>query len=440
MFSNIVITYSDNLRALRDFVDMISPLLKEKREKLFLDEAHSFATVILALSKLSPDEYQLDDRAQDYFQTLSKADIELKEDEVTGEKSANIKGLPDQAAFASALRLLVTRHYQDKILYQSSLMSLVSMAEWFLSQILHIYFERYPNAVGGKDKVFSLEDLRSIGTIEDARSYIVDARVEDILRGSFEDWITFFKETAKLSMGYIQSDHDVLVEIFQRRNLIVHNGGIINGIYLSKITSQLSKGLTRGNEIEVSHDYLTTSIDLFERAFTLITAELWKKLDPNDKARGDALLSMIDEHLTNSRWEIAKGLGFFLTNDKMLPEKVRLRGQIHYWQALKSQGKLEEIRSDIENADLSAKEKIFQLDQLALLGREDEFFVLLSDLVSKNLISPETIAGSPIYADMRMSVKYLEFSVDDSDNKDSGLDKNNKPASGNVTIKNSHES
>ena len=68
---------------------------------------------------------------------------------------------------------------------------------------------------------------------------MIEQRVEDVLRGSFEEWISFLKNQFKLEMGYIEKWQHKLVEIIQRRNLLVHNGGNINSIYRRKVAPEL---------------------------------------------------------------------------------------------------------------------------------------------------------------------------------------------------------
>ena len=77
---------------------------------------------------------------------------------------------------------------------------------------------------------FSLEDLTALQTINDARSALIDTRVEALMRQSFEDWVKFFADKPKLSMGYLEPYRAQVIEIFKRRNLVVHNGARVTQI------------------------------------------------------------------------------------------------------------------------------------------------------------------------------------------------------------------
>ena len=88
-----------------------------------------------------------------------------------------------------------------------------------------------------------------------------------------------------LSMGYLKPLRAKLIEVFQRRNVIVHNNGIVHPFYLKKVDPALRLGITKGDRLGADSDYLTGAIDLVEMTFILIGAELWKKWQPEDADR-----------------------------------------------------------------------------------------------------------------------------------------------------------
>jgi len=171
-------------------------------------------------------------------------------------------------------------------------MNLASSVELFFAELFHKFFELHPGIVGTKEKVSSFEDLTAFESVADARQHYLNSRIEDILYGSFSDWIAFIKEKAKLSMSYLQTEQNSLMETFQRRNLVVHNGGIVNSIYLSKVAPELTKELSLGDSLEPNRNYLNDRIDSFERNCILIAAELWKSLSAEDDERGDVIIEI----------------------------------------------------------------------------------------------------------------------------------------------------
>jgi hypothetical protein len=122
-------------------------------------------------------------------------------------------------------------------------MALTSRSEWLIAQLVHLFFDTYPSAAGMSEPFFSLDTLASVQTIEDARELLIDHKVESLMRQTFDEWLQFFKTKPGLGMSYIEPDRQRIAEIFKRRNVIVHNGGRVNRIYLQEVEEPLRTGL-----------------------------------------------------------------------------------------------------------------------------------------------------------------------------------------------------
>lgn len=426
MFGPAISAFRTNINALRDFVDVIDPVLHEKTKVLLEERKESLAPLALIFVKdlelLGGSIRELvgteDERFKQHSEVIERycTEIERRCEElkvavtiVEGADKRQSMRISGEGVnqFLEALQSYLKAYKRRDLLYESSLISLSSMAEWFLAALLHGYFETYSDAVGTGDKAFSLQDLREFGSIEDARKSLTDSTVENILRGSFEDWHKFLKERLKLNMGYL--DMERLVEFFQRRNLLVHNAGIVNSIYINRVAAPLRKQCTVGEHIKVPADYLDDAIALVELNFLLIAAELWKKLEPGSQERSELLIEISFNHLIAERWEIAKGLSFFVKNDKQALESYRLKAQLNYWQALKWQDRFEEVRSEVEKVDFSAKDPLFRLALAALRDDLDNFFELLPDVLNSKKLSLDDLEIWPIFRTIRSIERYGLF-------------------------------
>jgi hypothetical protein len=296
------------------------------------------------------------------------------------------------------------------LLYRSALISLVSAAEWFLSQLIRTYFDKFPGASGADTKTLTLEDLKTLGSIEDAQRHLIHLRVDEIMWGSFEDWMKFLTGTAKLSAGYIAPEKEELVEVFLRRNVMVHNNGLVHSSYLQKVPLDLRKGISLGNELTVSAFYLSRAIDLVEKNFILLGAELWKQLEPANEERSDVLIKIAFDRLSRDIWTVAEGLSRFTVSDKRMSERSLLIAQLNYWQSKKWQGNFEDVRKDVEAADFSAKDDLFQLARFALLDDRGAFFKAVPAAIRNKKLTREMLAEWPIFKEVRKdprSSKYL---------------------------------
>jgi hypothetical protein len=423
MLKKEIVGFARGLYGLRDFVDLIDPILNEKQKEIETSRQHLLDPVRRILTeKVVPDtnsEETVDFDKDIVTPSNIKIEIVNETKGTEGETTAltfKVSG-EDSHAFQETINDLTRVQKRKNILYQSSLMNLTNTVEWFLSQILHKYFETYPNAIGSKENVFSLDDLKGFNTIEDARQHLIETKVENILRDNFDAWIKFLKENVKLSMSYLEKNKSQIVEVFQRRNLIVHNGGKVNSIYLSKVVPEFKENVSIGDEILISRKYLDDSIGLFEEMFILIAAELWKQQSPADEDRATILAQIAYEHLSKERWRIAEGLSFFSTNDKGMSEIYQLYGKLNYWQSVKWQGRYEEIKKDVDNADFSGKGLLLQLALYALQDKTSEFFRLLPEVISESVtpsfmghkLTCEELETFPIFREMRKDPSYSEF-------------------------------
>lgn len=414
MFWSGIERFSENLKVLREFVNLISPFLLEMRKKFLEGNALNFGPFILALSKLGVEQLNITAEIEEKIMSIFEGGIDIK---ISGNSVTSIKTAELQVSgrrkrdFEQTIKELGKGVQHDRLLFNSSLISLISFTEWFLSEILHNYFEDHIGSAGILDKSLTYKEIKDMGSLEDARRYLIDLKVEEILRGSFEDWLNFFKEKPKLSFSYIEPDRELLIEVFQRRNTLIHNGGIINSIYTSKVPQKLREGLSIGDSITISHEYLERAINIFEKCFILLAAELWKKLDPNDDKRSK-LINLAYDHIIADRFDVAKSLSYFIVNDKNLSEQHRLTAQINYWQCLKWQNRFNEVRSEVENADFSAKDEKYLLAQYALLDDNVAFYKLLPIMLKTNKISYEDLSTWPLFKEMRKDDLYAQYELE----------------------------
>jgi hypothetical protein len=206
------------------------------------------------------------------------------------------------------------------LLFESSLMALVSTAEWLVSRLLYTLYERFPGAAGETEKFFSLSDLSKYENLQDARAALIEFRVEQQMRASFEDWMTFFRDKTHISMQYLEKDKDALSEVFKRRNLVVHNGGIVNRHYLNATGKTGIGSLKLGDRLPVNEEYLIAAIDLMEQTMVLIACELWQKWERASEKRPSVLLNISYESLRAERWGVAERLSAFMMNDARTEE------------------------------------------------------------------------------------------------------------------------
>ncbi len=413
MFANDMRGFSANLDALRDFVDLIDPILSGRTKAAITEQKNHLLPLVFALRQADPDEFSevnIPDAERELLQ--KQVEYEVKTSPDGKKKTVSIKidsmGDFDPDKLVGALNEIRLNQTRSRLLLSSSLISLVSSVEWFVSRLLHVYFVKYPQIAISDDKVFSFEDLTHFSTVEEARKYLIERRVEDILRGSISDWIKYFRGPLKLSMSYLDPCMDLLVETCERRNLLVHNNGVVNNIYLSKVSPKLVADVKPGNHIPITREYLDQRITLFERCCILISAEMWKQSAPAEEKRGAVIVNLAFDHMKANRWEVSEGLSYFLMNDKKLPDRDIMLGKMNYWLSAKRQGRWDEVKVQAEAEDMTARDRLFQLACMSLCEKKDDFFRLLPSALKAKDVDADSLQSFPIFDEMRGDARFTK--------------------------------
>ena len=423
MFNKHIKDFNENIIGLRDFIDLIDPYLTDKLEE---HDKHIYPLITLGILKeMLTNKTEWEENEKEKIEDLKskvnaeilevykkEIDVEVETEEAEGNKkkafSIKVKSTDNVDLKEHLTKARKTKSHIE-LLYRNSLISLLSSVEWFFSQILHFYYDKHPESAGIQKKTMTLTDLKSFGSIEDAEKYLIDIKIEEILRGSFDTWITLLKSELSLGLGYIEAIKEELTEFYQRRNLFVHNGGVVNSIYISKVKEELRKDIKINDQLRVDKEYLDNAICKLQKAFLLIAAELWKNLDKADKTRGDILTDIVYENLLKSRWDICEGLTYFIINDSQLDITDKVVAQLNFWLCKKRTNQYNNIKKEIEKADYSDKKEIFQLALFALRDETSLFFETLPAALDSKQINIKRLEEFPIFQEIRDTEEYKAF-------------------------------
>jgi hypothetical protein len=423
MLNKNILDFNENLIGLRDFVELIDPILNDKFEE---HNQHVQPLVMSAMIKESLEsEKDWEDGEKEKmlrFQEIIEKNIAEKYSEKPELYIEKKEGINDEDSKRFSIKIKspdteISNHIDNvkktknhiELLYKNSLISALSSVEWFFSQLLHFYYDKHPESAGIQKKTLTLSDLKDFGSIQDAEKYLVDTKIDDIIRGNFESWIALLKSDLNLNLGYLNPMIKDLVEIYQRRNLFVHNGGIVNSIYLSKVDKEFKKDLINGSKLIIDKEYLDKAILKLQKAFILVGAELWKKLSPEDTTRCEILGDIIYENLLHNRWEICEGLCYFSIKDSLANPIDKVLAQINYWLCKKELNEYSSIEKEINKADFSDKKEIFQLGLFSIRGEIEKAIELLPIVLETEQTNIKRLEEFPILKELRETDEYKKF-------------------------------
>ena len=416
-----IFRFNQNLNGQRDFISLIEPFLNKIHSEAVAEKENFDAALELAkeISQETDPE--------------KKEKLELKKKELVGnevilyyvdhkdaknseskDKPEYIIAAPKESSFSFENLVSGPEKALEKknLLFKNSLISVLSSVEWFFSQVLHFYYDKYPAAAGIKKKTLSLEELKSFDNVSDAEKYLIDQKIEETFRGGFENWMKLLKEEVKIKLKGINTFVSELVEIYQRRNLLVHNGGVVNSIYISKVDADLRESLKIGDELSVTPEYLNSAIEKLHIVFTLIAAELWKKLEPENEDRAGLIGHINFENMIAGRWKVAEELSSFMRDDDKLKSKSTSIGLLNHWLSKKRLGHFEDVKVEIAKADFSDKSNLYKLPLYSIIEDKESFFKTLPIALEHGDFEPDEILEFPIFEEMRATEEFDAFKLE----------------------------
>lgn len=402
---NAIGQISSNVDSVRDFVEVYTEHLEEHIEMIEEEHAEDVEPVFQAMSETMDSDDDEVPQVPDEYSDI----IEVREDTVEEDAEYEVfvrEGYRE--GYREAMEEIDDLKDRAELLYNGALMNLTSQIEHFFSDIMHAYYEEYPSALGSGNEVFSLEDLENFDSIGDAKKEYISNKVENVLHGSFEDWVEHMKRNMNMSMSYLDGRRGELVELFERRNLIVHARGVVNRTYLQNVDERYRKDVQKGDVIKVKEEYLSNKYGVVEGTCILVALEMWKNMDNCDKERSDLIAGPLTHNsLLGKNFEVLRDISKFLVKDKRMPEGDRTLAKLNYWLAKKRLGNWSDVKENVEEADFSAKGNMYRLGYASLTEDKETFFDLLPSVVETNdHLSIEVIEWFPIFEEMRQTEEW----------------------------------
>lgn len=381
MFTSIIEPFLKNIQSLRYYVDSVEMIREQELEER--DDNFTLAMIMLLAKEIKTKNKSLDQLVdKDILDSIDESTVakitklideckdivELSEDGKSGQYRRLPKNLKEKFRKVEALQ---THH---EILYNGSLILLMTYFENMMAKIFRIDLKKYPKRMALESKSVSYKMLETSNTIEEIKEKLIDEEITSIMYKSVSDWINYLNKVVKLEMAFAYEKLPELQEIIARRNLIVHNEGIVNSIYFENVSETLRKGITLGDRLLVNKQYIYNALDCVEVIGVAIILEMWLKEAGKNADEVDKITSAIyDEYLIFERWEHAKVLYEICLKCNKLQDSSMLLCKINRWQCYKWLGEFEKVKKEVEELDISACKPKYQLGVLALLDKFDEF-------------------------------------------------------------------
>lgn len=388
MYQGIISKFMHSINTQSVFVANVEPVLESKLTEVMNSNPELMAVIMISLKKsikLKRSDLDSDEVIKDLF---NDNDIDIDScnklisdisDDISWEETAegiSIKMNNHVAKmFNDGMKDFSISSNQKQVLYESSLINGVIYLELLFNRLMKKFIGKFPERLNSRK--LTLDEIVSLGNLEEAKRYIIDSEVEGLLRKSFNEQLNYFKCDIGMDFSSIEKYIGEVNEIFQRRNLLVHNDGIVNSVYEKNVKIDFRKSTLKGSRLHTDNEYIAKALDTIEIIGLLIALETWKKeLRKDSTERINFIISKGFDYLVEERWLIARELYSFLLRETNLSMNNKLLAEINYWQTYKWNDEFDVIKEEVLGRDFSAYDTTFQLCYAALIDDFDQFEIL----------------------------------------------------------------
>ncbi|MFI8493312.1 hypothetical protein ACIGC1_10435 [Peribacillus butanolivorans] len=411
VFKKTLNNFLKNLEALDLFLEAQSDLINHNEKTSFRLEKKENTlealTSIKQVLELASNENKQDEISSkvNIKEQLLELGVEITEED--GRTTIGFKDREFAENFQRVLNIGDLTQRQIEMVYRNSLTSLMIYFENLVSNIIKQRLQLFPNSFNPNEKSIKYGDLIQFENLSDALDHLIDNEVIGIMYGGFKSWVTYLNKA-----GVKTKKVDILLEeineAYNRRNLFVHNDGVINNVYLNKVNSKFTKGLSKGAPIHITEMYLKGAIEAVKKYGVLLLLESWNSFGGENESeeRKQYVEEIAYEALKKGQWEFAKHLYEFIFDDtEQFGTKTTC--QINIWLCEKMVGKYDDIKDDIISCDVSGLKTQYKLCLLALLEENDTFFKLLEK--EPDSLNKRELAEWPILASIRKDKRTEDF-------------------------------
>lgn len=367
-----------NYEAINESINFIAPLIIERKNKLKrkLDDTKQFYDIVKKISDVIREFNPTDELNENEIKEINikitnkLLDLGLATINENNEFTFNIKeDIEPVKNIDEVIDSLRASNRNKRFLFNNAVVNCVTSYEQFVGFLFKSFYFQNSNCVCKKALTF--EELKEIGSVEEAKNYLINREIKDLMYGSIDDWQKHFKNNIKIKINHYESNIKEINEIFLRRNLIVHNSSIVNSIYLKEIGNSDYK---IDDPIESSTEYINNVQKLlFVNAFYLgifcIDKMGYSKDEKLEIANTFSFIAF--NMMKNGKWEQAKIIYSVIKEFELFSKEMKEMHNINY---LLCRVNLNEdnIYEEIEKIDFSDKSNFLKMGYFALMLKKDE--------------------------------------------------------------------
>lgn len=155
-------------------------------------------------------------------------------------------------------------------LFGTSLISGVSQTESYLTDIMRIILQRHPQKLSNdtssktrrESKKIDIRDVLTVSSLEELYDDLIDQRLHTLMYASPSVYFRYLKDTIQIDLP--ESLVADFIEVKATRDVLVHNEGRVNQLYIDKAGANARTTNTKQN-IPLSHNYFLAAFSTLKQ-------------------------------------------------------------------------------------------------------------------------------------------------------------------------------
>lgn len=359
-----------------------------------------------------------EDKKSEGFKSLERAVrklVSFKVDSSTSEEERGVRFKFRNTKMQSEIgcKLDVQRSFAEYLKFQemprlhgnSALIMLIIKFEEFIAEVLALLCRKFPRKYLEEENV-KYSELTG-GNIVAVRENLIQRKVDAYMRESYMNWFKIF-ESHGMDASAWDEPLQRLAEIYARRNIIVHNSGVVNATYLSNVQGSKEE---LGTCLTASKQYVDEAFGVIREMMVLIMLEASRVVPVGDV--NDYLYSIFEhafEFLKDGKYQLSEIAFFWLSRAKNFSEKNRTMSLFNFWMAKLWGGTSDDLLlNEIKSFDVTAKEVDFKIAKYILLEQYDEATELIEDSLMADESLPANMLQWPLFLKYRKSKHFKKL-------------------------------
>jgi hypothetical protein len=244
-------------------------------------------------------------------------------------------------------------------------------------------------------------------SLEDAQEDAISKKVDAVLHGDLDEWSKWLKQFPDLNLESLCIDYRTLFELFQRRHVILHNGGRVSRLYLRRMERFGNREPLVNTPLPVDDVYLERAFDELEALGALLVAGVWSKAWPKEEpAAIHSLYLRSYDLLLAGRWIAVEKICSIGKKLKSSDEASRHIFQVNEWVAQKRLRGIDAVLDQVRAWDTSALSLRFTFVQAALADDLDRAFDIVDQLLAAQELELDDLLEWPVLEEMRADERF----------------------------------